>query len=75
MAGNGIKLEARVGVVGGKNKYTLAEDKCIETAWNEGKGTKDIQKALADEGFVRSYNSVMYRVRHLQGKTSGSTEA
>ena len=68
MAGNGIKLEPRAGVVGGKNRYSLEEDKVIEKAWNEGKGTKDIQAALADEGFNRSYNSVMYRCRNLQGK-------
>ena len=63
----GIVLQPREGG-NGKNRYTIEEDKVIEVAWNEGKSHKGIQQALEEAGFKRSYNSVMWRVAHLQGK-------
>ena len=65
---DGVKLQPRDGVIGGKNRYSVAEDQAIEVAWNEGKSVKGIQDALADAGFVRSYASLTYRVAKLQGK-------
>ena len=66
---HGIKLEPRV--TGGKNPYTLEEDQTIESGWNEGKTISAIAEDLPN----RSYNSVMYRVRFLQGKIKTTKKA
>ena len=65
MADHGIKLEPRAS---GKHPYTLEEDKTIAKGWKEGKTITEIAESLE----TRSYNSVMYRVRFLQGKIKTS---
>ena len=62
MTDHGIVLEPRAN--GGKNPYTIEEDQAIEAGWKEGKTIS----AITDDLPNRSYNSVMYRVRFLQGK-------
>ena len=65
---HGIKLEPRA--TGGKNPYSEKEDKTIEKGWKEGLTISAIAETLDS----RTYNSVMYRVRFLQGKIKSTAK-